>query len=61
MDEVRSDSGEVKIESGLNGGIGSGVPKIETWKKEELEKVGGGRGEGGRGMFDDYEEDEDDY
>jgi hypothetical protein len=31
------------------------MPKVGTWSKE------GGTGEGGRGMFDDYEDDEEDY
>lgn len=35
------------------------LPNIGTWKKEA--EGGGGSGEGGRGMFDDYEDDEDDY
>jgi hypothetical protein len=39
---------------------GRELPKIGTWGKDELESKGGS-GEGGRGMFDDYEEDEDDY
>ena len=36
-----------------------GLPQIGTWKKDM--EGGGGTGEGGRGMFDDYEEDDDDY
>ncbi|KAK8854917.1 hypothetical protein IAR55_003656 [Kwoniella newhampshirensis] len=35
------------------------LPMIGTWKRDM--SGGGGTGEGGRGMFDDYEEDEDDY
>ena len=35
------------------------LPNIGTWKQEA--EVGGGSAEGGRGMFDDYEDDEDDY
>ena len=38
---------------------GSVLPSIGTWMKEPI--GGGGSGEGGRGMFDDYEEDDDDY
>ncbi|ODN92809.1 hypothetical protein L198_05605 [Cryptococcus wingfieldii CBS 7118] len=34
-------------------------PLIGSWKKDMT--GGGGTGEGGRGMFDDYEEDDDDY
>ena len=37
----------------------SSLPHIGTWKKDPV--GGGGTGEGGRGMFDDYEEDDDDY
>ncbi|WVN90165.1 uncharacterized protein L203_105401 [Cryptococcus depauperatus CBS 7841] len=36
-----------------------GNPVIGSWKKDMT--GGGGTGEDGRGMFDDYEEDEDDY
>ncbi|WVQ74790.1 hypothetical protein IAR50_004396 [Cryptococcus sp. DSM 104548] len=36
-----------------------GNPLIGSWKKDMT--GGGGTGEGGRGMFDDYEEDDDDY
>lgn len=35
------------------------VTMIGSWKQDMT--GGGGTGEGGRGMFDDYEEDEDDY
>ncbi|ADV22701.1 hypothetical protein I305_04326 [Cryptococcus gattii E566] len=35
------------------------VTMIGSWKRDMT--GGGGTGEGGRGMFDDYEEDEDDY
>lgn len=35
------------------------VSTIGSWKRDMT--GGGGSGEGGRGMFDDYEEDEDDY
>jgi hypothetical protein len=35
------------------------MPDIGTWKKDM--SGGGGTGEGGRGMFDDYEDDEEDY
>lgn len=35
------------------------LPSIGTWKRDM--EGGGGMGEGGRGMFDDYEEDEEDY
>ena len=35
------------------------LPLIGTWKRDPV--GGGGRGEGGRGMFDDYEEDDDEY
>lgn len=35
------------------------LPDVGTWHRDA--SGGGGRGEGGRGMFDDYEEDEDDY
>ncbi|WVR07388.1 hypothetical protein IAU60_004429 [Kwoniella sp. DSM 27419] len=35
------------------------LPSIGTWKRDY--EGGGGTGEGGRGIFDDYEEDEDDY
>ncbi|WVF72635.1 hypothetical protein IAT40_007453 [Kwoniella sp. CBS 6097] len=35
------------------------LPSIGTWKSDFT--GGGGTGEGGRGIFDDYEEDEDDY
>ncbi|WVW85808.1 hypothetical protein I302_107846 [Kwoniella bestiolae CBS 10118] len=35
------------------------LPNIGTWKRDF--EGGGGSGEGGRGIFDDYEEDEDDY
>lgn len=36
------------------------LPAIGTWKREA--EGGGGSGEGGRGMFDDYEDDNyDDY
>ncbi|RXK40237.1 hypothetical protein M231_02511 [Tremella mesenterica] len=37
----------------------AGLPQLGTWKRD-MEGTGGS-GEGGRGMFDDYEEDEDDY
>ena len=42
------------------------LPNIGTWKMEEgasgqAPQVAQGSGEGGRGMFDDYEDDEDDY
>ncbi|WVQ82035.1 hypothetical protein IAT38_004163 [Cryptococcus sp. DSM 104549] len=48
--------------SGSVGGWGEGGargPVIGSWKKDMT--GGGGTGEGGKGMFDDYEEDEDDY
>lgn len=35
------------------------LPNIDTWKKDA--SGGGGTGEGGRGMFDDYEDDDEDY
>ncbi|ORY35393.1 histone-fold-containing protein [Naematelia encephala] len=44
------------------GGSGGGkLPEIGTWKREF--EGGGGSGEGGRGLFDDYdaEDDDDDY
>ncbi|WVQ99854.1 hypothetical protein IAU59_006997 [Kwoniella sp. CBS 9459] len=37
----------------------SKLPSIGTWKSDFT--GGGGTGEGGRGIFDDYEEDDDDY
>jgi len=35
------------------------MPDIGTWKRDM--SGGGGTGEGGRGMFDDYEDDDEDY
>jgi hypothetical protein len=35
------------------------LPNLGTWRRDP--EGGGGTGPGGRGMFDDYEEDEDDY
>jgi hypothetical protein len=35
------------------------MPDVGTWKKDM--EGGGGTGEGGRGMFDDYEDDDEDY
>ncbi|ORX38655.1 histone-fold-containing protein [Kockovaella imperatae] len=57
-------------EYGRGGASGSGsvpapgdasktLPQIGTWKREM--EGAGGTGEGGRGMYDDYEADEDDY
>ena len=37
----------------------AGLPNIGTWKRDMT--GGGGSGEGGRGMYDDYDVDEDDY
>lgn len=35
------------------------LPDISTWKRDMT--GGGGTGEGGRGMYDDYDVDEDDF
>ncbi|WWD18934.1 hypothetical protein CI109_103390 [Kwoniella shandongensis] len=55
---------DVKAEGGGDGNEApppttAQLPLIGTWKRDM--SGGGGTGEGGRGMFDDYEEDEDDY
>lgn len=36
-----------------------GLPDIGTWKRDMT--GGGGSGEGGRGMYDDYDVDDDDF
>ncbi len=55
-EKVEEDGGEDDIETAPPSGE---LPAIGTWKRDPV--GGGGTGEGGRGMFDDYEEDDDDY
>ena len=51
--------GEVGVKGEVPDSQPGGLPLIGTWKRDM--EGGGGSGPGGRGLFDDYEEDEDDY
>ena len=49
----------IKEERSIPDSKPTGLPDIGTWKRDMT--GGGGTGEGGRGMYDDYDVDDDDF